>query len=313
MTFIEALKSKDLEAIRNFPKADLHNHFVLGGNREYIFEKTGYEVKPISNPLKSMNEMDAWSAEYIGNRFNSTEGRKLLIEATFAQAKNDGVTVLEIGEDVWGLGEFFHNDIDELIYSFQKANDKIAPEIELRLQIGLSRHCPIDYLEDCLKYFWKHKEFYSIDLYGDELAQTIENFIPIYEKAAENGLVLKAHVGEWGTTQDIFTAVKALHLNEVQHGISAVQDEDVIDFLVENDIRLNMTPSSSVLLGRVIKMKNHPIAQLYRKGVNVTINSDDVLIFDSDVSKEYLRLYQSGCLTAEELNDIRLNGLKRRI
>ena len=65
MTFIEALKSKDLEAIRNFPKADLHNHFVLGGNREYIFEKTGYEVKPISNPLKSMNEMDAWSTDYI--------------------------------------------------------------------------------------------------------------------------------------------------------------------------------------------------------------------------------------------------------
>ena len=54
---------------------------------------------------------------------------------------------------------------------------------------------------------------------------------------------------------------------------------------------------------------DHPIAQLYRKGVNVTINSDDVLIFDSDVSKEYLRLYQSGCLTKEELDDIRLNGL----
>ena len=51
------------------------------------------------------------------------------------------------------------------------------------------------------------------------------------------------------------------------------------------------------------------LAQLYRRGVNVTINSDDVLIFDSDVSKEYLRLYQSGCLTAEELNDIRLSGL----
>ncbi|MCR5195559.1 MAG: hypothetical protein K6D38_04525 [Pseudobutyrivibrio sp.] len=43
---------------------------------------------------------------------------------------------------------------------------------------------------------------------------------------------------------------------------------------------------------------------------NVTINSDDVLIFDSDVSKEYLRLYQSECLTAEELDAIRLNGLK---
>ena len=57
-------------------------------------------------------------------------------------------------------------------------------------------------------------------------------------------------------------------------------------------------------------MANHPIAKLYRKGVNVTINSDDILIFDSDVSKEYLRLYKSGCLSAEELDNIRLNGLK---
>lgn len=57
-------------------------------------------------------------------------------------------------------------------------------------------------------------------------------------------------------------------------------------------------------------MTHHPIAKLYRNGVNVPINSDDVLIFDSDVSKEYLRLYKSGCLSAEELDDIRLNGLK---
>mgnify|MGYP000450076464 CR=1 FL=1 len=44
--------------------------------------------------------------------------------------------------------------------------------------------------------------------------------------------------------------------------------------------------------------------KLYRSGVDVTINSDDVLIFDSDVSKEYLRLYESQCLTAEELENI---------
>lgn len=49
---------------------------------------------------------------------------------------------------------------------------------------------------------------------------------------------------------------------------------------------------------------------LYRNGVDVTINSDDVLMFDSDVSKEYLRLHESGCLSAEELDDIRENGLK---
>ena len=49
---------------------------------------------------------------------------------------------------------------------------------------------------------------------------------------------------------------------------------------------------------------------MFRNGVDVTINSDDVLIFDSDVSKEYLRLYQSGCLSAKELNEIRLIGIQ---
>ena len=65
-------------------------------------------------------------------------------------------------------------------------------------------------------------------------------------------------------------------------------------------------------MGRVPDMVHHPIAQFYCSGVDVTVNSDDVLIFDSDVSKEYLRLYQSGCLTAEELDDIRVKGLRQK-
>lgn len=85
-----------------------------------------------------MKEMDEWSEKYIGSRFNSPEYRKLLIEATFVQAKYDGVKVLEIGEDVWGLGTFFNNDIEELIASFEEIHERTAPEIELRLQIGLS-------------------------------------------------------------------------------------------------------------------------------------------------------------------------------
>lgn len=234
----------------------------------------------------------------------------MLIRAAFSQAKEDGITVLEIGEDVWGLGEFFHGNIDELVAAFETAHQEIAPEIELRLQIGLSRHCDTAYLEDCLSHFWGCKAFYSIDLYGDELAQPIDNFIPIYRRAKAEGLRLKAHVGEWGTAEDVRYAVECLELDEVQHGISAAEDPSVIRFLSDNHIRLNITPSSNYLLGRVDDLAAHPIARLYRSGVDVTINSDDVLIFDSDVSKEYLRLYQSGCLNAKELDDIRRNGLK---
>lgn len=310
MLFTEALKQGSIDAIRKAAKADLHNHFVLGGSRLYLFKESGRDIQPIKTPLHSMDEMHAWNAENIGHSFDTPDGRRMLIKATFAQAIEDGVTVLEIGEDVWGLGAFFNGNIDELVDAFETAHKEIAPEIELRLQIGMSRHCKIAYLQDCLSHFWGCKAFYSIDLYGDELAQPIENFIPIYRQAKKEGLRLKAHVGEWGTSDDVRRAVECLELDEIQHGIAAVNDSSVIHFLVDHGIRLNITPSSNYLLGRVKDLKSHPIAELYRSGVDVTINSDDVLIFDSDVSKEYLRLYQSGCLTAEELDDIRKNGLK---
>lgn len=310
MEFVDALIQENLEAIRRCPKSDLHNHFVLGGSRHFLREYSGRDILPIKHPLHSMDEMHAWNSKNIGTIFETPEGRRMLIQATFLQAKDDGVTILEIGEDVWGLGEFFNGSIEELVDAFETAHQEIAPDIELRLQIGMSRHCDIAYLENCLSHFWGCKAFYSIDLYGDELAQPIENFKAIYRRAKSEGLRLKAHVGEWGKAEDVRRAVECLELDEVQHGISAAEDPSVIRFLRDNHIRLNITPSSNYLLGRVTDLKNHPIAELYRNGIDVTINSDDVLIFDSDVSKEYLRLYQCGCLNAEELDDIRKSGLK---
>ena len=101
--FINALRSKDILVIKETPKADLHNHFVLGGNREYISNISGIEIPYFDGNLSSMQDMHDWNNKFIGEKFDNTEMRKLLIEATFYQAKMDGVTVLEIGEDVWAL------------------------------------------------------------------------------------------------------------------------------------------------------------------------------------------------------------------
>lgn len=308
--FTAALEQGDLAALRRVPKADLHNHFVLGGSRDYLRQKTGWDIQPLRRPLYSMEQMHRWTQEHLGARFDSGPMRRLLIEAAFAQARQDGVSVLEIGEDVWGLNAYFHGDVGELTDAFFGARDRIAPAMELRLQIGLSRHCGIGDLLSWLEPFWGRKEFVSIDLYGDEAAQPIENFVPIYQKARENGLRCKAHLGEWGTAEDVVRGVEVLGLDEVQHGIAAAASDDALAYLREHRIRLNVTPSSNVLLGRVARMADHPIAKLYRAGVDVTINSDDVLIFGSEVSREYQALYENGVLTAAELDGIRQNGLR---
>jgi len=308
--FIECLRLGDLAGLRTVPKADLHNHFVLGGSREYIFEKTGIRIESLDRPLPSMDAMHEWAGKNLGERFNGLEMRILLIEAAFHQAKIDGVTVLEIGEDIWANRAYFDGNVASLIDAFHAAHKRIAPDIELRLQIGISRHCSIERLREWLEPFWEREEFYSIDLYGDELAQPIDKFVPIYKKAKERGLRLKAHLGEWGAAEDVVEGVKMLGLDEIQHGIAAAQSPRAMEFLAKNGIRLNICPSSNVMLERVESIPTHPIRRLFRAGVEVTINSDDVLIFDSDVSKEFLRLYQNGTLTAEELDEIRIGGLR---
>ncbi|HHY12952.1 MAG TPA: adenosine deaminase [Firmicutes bacterium] len=309
--FMSALARQDLASIRQVPKSDLHNHFVLGGSRDYIFQQTGIKIPSLDRTLHSMQDMHEWCGKHIGlgHRFDTFDLHKVLLEAAFYQAKEDGVKILEIGEDAWANAKYYGGDVSLLVDTFFEARKRIAPCTELRLQIGLSRHCPVSLLEKWLEPFWGRKEFYSIDLSGDELAQPIENFAPVYRRAKSHGLQLKAHIGEWGTAEDIVRGVELLELDEVQHGIAAAGSQAAMDYLVENKVRLNICPRSNVKLGRVDCMKNHPIRVLFRHGVDVTINSDDVLVFDSDVSKEYLRLYRHGVLSADELDAIRLNGL----
>ncbi len=63
------------------------------------------------------------------------------------------------------------------------------------------------------------------------------------------------------------------------------------------------------MLKRVDSYASHPIRKLYDHGIPVTINTDDLLIFNQDVSQEYLNLFKCNLLTADELDEIRMTGL----
>ena len=64
------------------------------------------------------------------------------------------------------------------------------------------------------------------------------------------------------------------------------------------------------MLGYVKDYKTHPIKILVENGVTVTINTDDLLIFDSTIENEYLALYRAGTLSAKQLDEIRMAGLQ---
>ena len=94
----------------------------------------------------------------------------------------------------------------------------------------------------------------------------------------------------------------------MQHGIGAAQSAEVMIWLADNGIRLNVCPASNIILKRARSYKTHPIRILFDHGVKVTVNTDDVLLFDKGNSEQYLQLCKTGLFSPEELDEIRMNG-----
>jgi len=183
---------------------------------------------------------------------------------------------------------------------------RVAPDIEWIPQLDLARGVPVDIQARRLAPFLELGFWRTLDMSGDELAQPTAVFKPLYRKAKDAGLGLKVHVGEWVDADSVQRAVEELELDEVQHEIAAAQSTSVMKF---NRIRVNICPTSNVLLGRVESLAEHPIRKLCDAGVKVTVNTDDVLVFGQSVSDEFLNLYRAGLFSAAELDELRQNGL----
>ena len=153
--------------------------------------------------------------------------------------------------------------------------------------------------------------FRSIDMYAYEQDCDPESVQRIYDHARRRDMKLKAHVGEFGNADEVKRTAEILQLDEVQHGIAAAESTAVMNWLADNRIRLNICPTSNVMLGAVADLPVYTrLTQLYDHGVEVTINTDDLTIFGQSVSDEYLNLYRAGVFTPDELEEIRLGSLR---
>lgn len=129
----------------------------------------------------------------------------------------------------------------------------------------------------------------SVD--GDEQAagRTGPRFAPLFERARDAGLHRCAHAGESSGPEGVRDAVELLGAERIDHGIRAVEDPAVVAQLAARMVPLDVCPTSNVRLGVVASLEDHPIEQLRRAGVPVSVNTDDPLLFGTTVASEYLR------------------------
>jgi len=251
--------------------------------------------------------MQEWFENNVKCHCIGIQGYLKRIEAAFAQAEKDNIKVLAMS---FGIDEIdLLGDMESFSKIVNELHQKYSPNSRFFPELSLGRESKIDTVIFRLDEIFSYNWFKSVDICNNEFAQPIRNFKPIYQRAKEFGLRLKAHVGEFGSADDVMEAVEELELNEVHHGIASAQSVQIMKWLADNKIQLNVCPTSNIMLKIVNSYANHPIRRLYDYSVPVTINTDDLLIFNQSISQEYLNLFNSKLMTADELDTIREIGL----
>ncbi len=300
--------NSDRDKLKHVPKADVHNHLILGMSRETL--RKHYECPDLILPdhydgLDGMIDIIKGSVYPILNtdadvlRFFT-----LAIEDSIA----DGVTYLEASID-YNLVRFFAHDINNFIEAVASLKDAFVDRIHFRPEIGINKIANVLEINEDIVACIKSGVFDGIDLYGPEQDQDLLPFQNIFKEARGADLKCKVHIGEFSDHHSITEAIEVLNPHEIQHGISAVSSEAVMDMILNKGIRLNICPSSNIALGAVRSLAEHPIRTLFDHGLDITINTDDLLLFDKTITDQYMLLLENNIFTFDEIDVIRGNSL----
>ncbi|MEV6971427.1 adenosine deaminase [Hamadaea sp. NPDC051192] len=127
----------------------------------------------------------------------------------------------------------------------------------------------------------------SFGLGGPEIGVPRPQFKPYFDAARAAGLHSVPHAGETSDAQSMWDAIHELGAERIGHGIRAVQDPELVAYLAEHGIPLEVCPTSNVCTRAVASLAEHPLPQLVAAGVQLSINTDDPPMFSTWLDKEY--------------------------
>lgn len=138
-------------------------------------------------------------------------------------------------------------------------------------------------------------------LTGIEGTAPIEAFLPFRAEARRLGLGFTCHAGEMGPPSSVETSLDVLEPDRIGHGAAAIRDLRLLDRIVREQVILDVCPSSNVAIAEYPSLEAHPMAEFWRRGVRMTISSDDPPFFATTLTDELRHLVRIAGLSRDDL------------
>jgi adenosine deaminase len=161
-------------------------------------------------------------------------------------------------------------------------------------------------LEALLRY---RDHLVALDLGGDEANWPGELFIDHFRRARDVGWQVTVHAGESAGPQSIWQALRELGATRIGHGVEAIRDPALMDYLAEHRIGIETNLTSNVQTSTVTDYASHPARQFLESGLPVTLNTDDPGISGIDLRYEYEVAAPAAGLSPEQIRQAQRNAV----
>jgi adenosine deaminase len=234
--------------------------------------------------------------EIIGKEFRSS--RVTLLELRFNPMKRN-------------LGG--ERDLDHIIHAALRGMDRGSLEYGTRVGLifCLAREFPLELNEILIKKAIRYRArgIVGIDLAGPEryaleLGSEVDAYAELFQRARAAGLGVTVHTGETPITgvPGMLVVMDKWRPTRIGHGIAAAESDEAMRKLVENDVVLEICPSSNLrtrVLGGIPALTN-VLRRFNQRGVRFTINTDGPYLLGTHLRQEYELLIGAGVLTDGE-------------
>ncbi|QIG80028.1 adenosine deaminase [Stakelama tenebrarum] len=305
--------------VTGLPKAELHLHIEGSLEPELMFALA--ERNKVAIPFGSVEEIraaysftrlqDFLDIYYAGaDVLRTEEDFRDLATAYFDRAAADGVRHAEIFFDPQthtDRGIPFQVVADGLLAGMAKAEARHG--LTSQLILCFLRHLDEDAAFDTLKAAdpWLDR-IAGVGLDSSEVGHPPSKFARIFETARGMGLKAVAHAGEEGPPEYVWEALDLLHIDRLDHGNRALEDDRLTTRLVETGMTLTVCPLSNLKLCVIDDIAAHPVDRMLKAGLQATINSDDPAYFGGYVVDNYLAVAQARGLTREDMVTLARNS-----
>lgn len=149
----------------------------------------------------------------------------------------------------------------------------------------------------------------AIDLAGAEALYPTEDYREIFAFAKELGVPYTIHAGEAAGPASVYQALES-GADRIGHGVRSVEDARLLKLLSQKEVPLELCPSSNLNTNIYKHIKEYPLRRLMDAGVCVTVNTDNSMVSNTSLKKEYEMLVQAFDLSEQELWKLVMNSVR---